>query len=810
MMHTPKDLLATYPSNMSQTIGFEDIKIELSHFASTRYGKRQSLHLHPSHSEQTVGRLMSQTKECMQLLLLTSFPDLKIMDDITTQLSSLNLQAQIPETELLHKLHILLKDTIHFIDQFKEHESSFYHINKVVKNVLIPTDMFTYLEKILDEEGHISPYASPELQAISDLILKKEKEVRQLLAHRFEIARKNGWAGDTEMTIRNERLVIPIISEHKKKIKGLVHDISATGKFLYIEPIECFDENNRLKELYIERKREIDHILRKAGLLIHASITALQHLFRMWETLDFIAAKAKFTRHTDGQFVQISSKNHYHLSDAIHPKIKQSLGSKAVKNTVTLHQNTQILLISGPNAGGKSILLKTCALLQMMFQCGIGITASPNSSLPVFKQLFTDISDNQSIDNALSTYSAHLVHMKYILEHANEHTLLCMDELGSGTDPDQGTPIAEVMLEQLCQTGTYGLITTHLGQLKKIPERFPHLENASMKYDPYKLKPLYTLEVGMPGQSFALELVTGLHYPNHFITKVKQKREDSEHLHYEEKILQLQKKIHDLERQQSALHEKENHLNVLMESYRKLKTELTEKQKDILYQSQSKALELLRETQVFVKKIQKEARNTSKEELKKADLSLQQKTISIQKNISSTQSPAAPPPSPSGKKQNTYEIQPNQLPQAGDMVMITDNGQMGELLEINNQHAIIALGELRSKVAMNRLVKVTMSTSPKKRSSSSYLHQLENRQKKHSPSIDIRGERGEYAMSKVEQYLDETYMIGVKTIKIVHGHGDGVLKKMLKDCLKSHHSVEKWEYEHIEKGGDGATIVFLR
>ncbi len=793
-----------YPKNIDQTIGFDQIKKLLADETHTHYASQKIQFLKPSDNPHIVLNLLNQTREMCQLLTHMSFPDLHLIDELKNDLSTTTTEGQIPNIDFLAKLKNLLADTALFFDSFANFNNAFPKLKEITDEANLPIELFEFLDQILDQEGKINPHASPALKQLSDLILAKEKEVRKMLHNRFEIAKKNEWAGDTEITIRNERLVIPIIAEFKKKVKGLVHDSSASGKYLYIEPIECFDENNKLKELYLDKKKEIERILRKAATLLSKGLPQINSVIQLWENIDFIASKAKLHNKLQCNFPEITDQPSVLLKHAYHPLLYLQIGDKVVRNTISLNKNISILLISGPNAGGKSILLKQLMLLQFMFQCGIGITAEKGSMMYVFKELFADISDSQSIQNALSTYSAHLVHMKYIMANASPHTLLALDELGSGTDPDLGAPIAEAMLEDICNAGALGLVSTHLGKLKKLPAEINQLENASMRYDPYELKPTFLLDVGKPGSSFAFELAQNLALPANMILKAKEKRANDAAFDYEHQMLLLEKRNHELEHIIKQMKTKEKHLEQLTKSYHELKANLEKNQQTILKQTKEKVVASLQEADLLLKKIKKEQKNTKIINIDEWKSEVVKVSEATNKNIVIKEDKQE------DVVETKYQVIPNAVLQVGDQVVVHKTDQVGEIISISNKQAVVALGELHSRIPLVKLTKIKGNKPKKHKKGSNYISQIQERQLNYNQTLDLRGQRGDVALIKTEQYLDEAYMLGQKQVKIIHGRGDGILKQLLKDFLKKHHAVQSWSFETIEQGGDGATIIQMK
>jgi DNA mismatch repair protein MutS2 len=798
-----------YPYNIDSLIGFDEIKAKLGSYTQTELARNKSKNLKPSSNKKLIEKQLLQTTEMGLLLQAVSLPNLNFVDILKSDLEIESTEGKVPTMEFLVPLKFFLSDSFVFFNFFEDVKHSYKGISEFSKDLQLPVSLFEWLDKIIDSEGKLNPNASPELKRIIDEIIEKEKEIRKILNNRFEVAKKNGWAGDTEITIRNDRLVIPIVSEFKKKIPGFVHDVSASGKYLYIEPLECFEENNRLRELYIARKKEIDRILRKTGQIIGDNQGDLKKLIHFWVHFDFVSAKSKLSKEIESNVPESSDKAMLRLIDAVNPVLKINLAEKnnnqkAIPNSFKLDTENRILLISGPNAGGKSVLLKTTALLQIMYQSGLPITAAKSSELFVYESLFVELSDNQSIENNLSTYSAHLTNMRYILEHADENTLFILDELGSGTDPMYGGPLAEAMLEKLVKSKAKGIVTTHLGSLKNLPKNMPSLVNASMQYDPEDLKPLFKLVVGRPGSSFAFELAQNLGFSEEILKRAKQKLKEAGFVDLDDMQLNIEKLSFELEKSKQKIIQKEEHLEKLTKEYQTLKKTLEEKKAEILKQARQKAIGILGEADVMLQKtksLQKnKAANQELEHIKKQIQVLGEKQNSEIKKIEVT--------NPKPKEVDIIENAPLKI---GDKVRLIDTDQTGEVIGIKGKKIQVLIGDFQTLVDNSKIGKLKNQQLKKgQKRNQSYSDTIIQKQQEFKSILDLRGERGDIALLKFEKWLDNAYLLGINQIKVIHGRGDGILKKLIAEFLKTHHSVKKWEYENQDMGGDGATNIFLK
>ena len=439
-----------------------------------------------------------------------------------------------------------------------------------------------------------------------------------------------------------------------------------------------------------------------------------------------------------------------------------------------------------------------------MYQSGLPITAAKSSELFVYESLFVELSDNQSIENNLSTYSAHLTNMRYILENADENTLFILDELGSGTDPMYGGPLAEAMLEKLVKSKAKGIVTTHLGSLKNLPKNMPSLVNASMQYDPEDLKPLFKLVVGRPGSSFAFELAQNLGFSEEILKRAKLKLKEAGFVDLDDMQLNIEKLSIELEKSKLKINQKEEHLEKLTKEYQLLKKTLDEKKAEILKQARQKAIGILGEADVMLQKTKSLQKNKAPgqdlEHIKKQIQTLGEKQNTEIKKIE-VKNP----------KPTEIDIIENAPLKIGDKVRLIDTDQTGEVIGIKGKKIQVLIGDFQTlvdKVKVGKLKNQQLKKGQKK--NQSYSDTIIQKQKEFKSTLDLRGERGDIALLRFEKWLDNAYLLGINQIKVIHGRGDGILKKLIAEFLKTHHSVKKWEYENQDMGGDGATNIFLK
>jgi len=594
--------------------------------------------------------------------------------------------------------------------------------------------------------------------------------------------------------VRDGRLCIPLLAENKRKLKGFIHDESASGQTVYMEPEEVFTLNNKIRDLEFERRREIVKILMALTDELRPYVPLLLSYHSLLTKLDFVRAKALFAIDIEGNMPEVVNDARLKLTNARHPLLLLNFkkeGKTVVPLNVQIDEGTRIIVVSGPNAGGKSVCMKTVGLLQMMVQAGLLISAAEGSVTGVFKQLFVDIGDDQSIESDLSTYSAHLSKMKNFVEQANGKTLILIDEFGTGTDPQFGGPIAEAVLESLNHKKVRGMVTTHYSNLKIFASHTEGIENASMLFNNVEMKPLYMLEVGKPGSSYAFEIAQKIGLPQNVLNLAKNK------------VSAGQKKVDtllvDLEREKKEifdtkikLEKQQRQVNVLLAENEKLKSYLEENKKVLIKDAKEQAKNIILNANKLVENTISEIKSSNADK-ETTRILRENLNIELQKN---TVKPAV-----------TKPVEADEELKPGDWVKLTDSETTGQVIEIIKDNVVIAIGDLRTVAKKKRVMKVSKSSVPKEiRKSYSQTNDMAN----FSPEIDVRGMRTEDALSNIERLFDRALMMGYGNLKIIHGKGDGILRKMIRQYLKKYDQVDRMEDEHADRGGDGITYVYLK
>lgn len=788
--------MENYPEHIEEKLGFDQIRNRVAAFAFGPLGKGLAQKAGFSSKKEKVKLWLGQVNEWIALLQADeAFPEGSYLD-VSSSLHKLGIEGYYLREEEFHEIRLMLRTIDAATRFFHLHQENCPLLFDLVKDVTPQRSLIQEIEKVIDDDGKIRNNASPELNQITSSIAKYERELHKRTLQLYRKAKEEGWTADTDISVREGRLVIPILSEHKRKLKGIVHDESGSGQILYIEPSEIIELNNELRELQLERRREIERILRALTQQVAPHAPSIRIFNQKLGVLDFIRAKALFARDLDARVPEIKDDHGVEWKKAYHPLLflhHRQTKTPTIPLNIHLDDEGRILIISGPNAGGKSVTLKSTGLLQYMTQCGFPVPVGDGSSTQIFKQIFIDIGDEQSLDNDLSTYSSHLNNMRHFLSFAKRGTLILIDEFGTGTDPQFGGPMAEAILEELNRKGCYGVITTHYSNLKLLANKSQGLINGAMAYDAEELQPLYRLEIGKPGSSFAFEVAAKIGLPNAIIQRAR-KKVGAKQKNVDDLLVSLEKERLDALEQLEKAKAAEAHYDRLKEEYAGLKKNLEERRKLILQQARVEAYSLLKNSNSLIERTVREIKESSKEAQPKtkARKDLNETRKKLEDQI---------------KKEKPAEVL--EKPEIGDQVKISGQATVGKLLEIHKNKATVEFGEIRTQVDLKRLEKVGRKEARAlKRETGGFDTQKEMMDFR--MDVDVRGKRGDEAVKEAISFLDRAIILGFDKLRIVHGRGDGILKKLIRQELKQLNAVDRYEDEHIDQGGDGVTVVYLK
>lgn len=797
-----------FPEQIYQKLGFIEIKEEIKKDCISAMGRIMVDKMQFITNFDLLQKLLFQTDEFKKILVSgRNFPSENYFD-----IRNYTERIRVEGTYLLEEEFLKLNQALHTVRaclQFiKDSEGAYPNIELLSNNIQIDPLIIKSIESIIDAKGLIKPNASPELKDILSSIHSAESDVRKRVTQIFKEWQKEGYTSDGQLTVREGRMVIPVSAEYKRKAKGLIIDESSTGQTVFMEPTEVFELNNKIRDLEYQKRREIIKILIQLTDQIRPFLPALQQYHNFLSILDFIRAKALFALRLDAHLPQMKNEPVFHWINAKHPLLSLHFSAqkkKVVPLNGTINENQRIILISGPNAGGKSVALKTIGLIQLMYQHGLLVPLSPDSTLGLVKKILVDIGDDQSIESDLSTYSAHLSNMNVFIQQATPHTLILIDEFGTGTDPKFGGPMAEAVLETLNQKNIKGVITTHYSNLKIFAGNTAGLVNASMLFDTTELKALYQLEIGQPGSSYAFEIAQKTGLPNKLIQLAKQKVGRSEQK-VDDLLIDLQKEKVRIEELNKTLIEDKEKTDNLIQLNKKLKQELDENKKRLLRDSKDEAKRILLQANKLIENTISEIKEVKadKEKTKAIRKKLEEETEQILNNLEEVQGNM---PIAIGNK--VQEVKNFKI---GDWVQLLESNAEGRIINIQKNKAEVAIGDLRSFVNLSKIEISENKKSNSRRSlsgaegtSTSYSEAARDM----SPQIDVRGMRGDEALIEVEKYLDKALMMGFQQIRILHGKGDGILRKIIRESLKKYKEVQSIESEHVDFGGDGISVVKL-
>lgn len=753
--------------------------------------------------------------ESMMQLMDNGLPfPVKDFFDLRETFHHLRVDGTVIEQEDLFDLKnvmAILQQMLSFLNS--EASQQYGPLRKLAEGIEIEKLLYKEIARIIDDKGEIPDKASETLFEIRQDIRRKqgtiERKIRQMLGE----SKHAGWTdSDVEVTIRNGRMVIPVRAADKRKLRGFIHDESATGQTVYIEPAEVFDTNNEIRELEYAEKREIHRILAAFSQLLRPHLPMMHKAWELLGNFDVIYAKAQLAKKLNANIPQIEEKPIIRWKTAIHPLLEMSLREqkkKAVPLDLELNSNERILVISGPNAGGKSVCLKTIGLLQYMLQCGLPVPMQPDSVCGIFSQLFIDIGDEQSLENDLSTYSSHLIHMAYFLNHAGADTLFLIDEFGTGTEPQSGGAIAEAVLTSLNEKKTFGIVTTHYANLKLLADKSDGIVNGAMLFDTYKLQPLYVLQVGKPGSSFAFEIARKTGLPEEVLEKAASITGYSQ-LNFEQQLQELETEKRDLAKKQAELRVADILLNEVIEKYKRLLKQLEERKKTLLNDAGREARQLIEKANKQIEYTIKEIRETQAEKEKTKELREKLQDLKPVLEKEATQRAEAI------HVQEEEDDEPITTLKPGMFVSIDGMDITGELLSISAHEAVVGFNSVKLRTSPEKLKALSnksqrMEERKQRRNNLTGMgSDINEKATQFKLTIDVRGKRAEETLETIGKYLDEAMLLSIKEISILHGKGNGILRRVIREFLSKMKDVSSFEDASLETGGSGITRVKMK
>ena len=813
-----------YPQNFEQKLGFDKIRTMLLGTVLCPLGAARVNEMQFMTKRSELEPELALVNEMLEILNESKTPmPTEGFYDMTSQLKRLRLEGTFLETEDLFMLRRALgaiADLVKFFNPREEEgRREFPLMKQLTADVCTYPEICRKLDRILTPTGEIKDNASPQLAEIRRQLASTINSISRLLNNILRSAQSEGVVEkDVNPTMRDGRLVIPVNPSNKRKIRGIVHDESATGKTLYIEPAEVVDANNRIRELEGEERQEIIRILTAVANEIRPAIPDIMNSFDFLGTVDFVRAKAKFAQRIEAIVPRMSTDGSLDWIHARHPLLYLRYKSEGKADDIVPldimldHRNQRIVLISGPNAGGKSVCLETLGLLQYMLQCGLAIPLRENSLCTIFESIFIDIGDEQSIDNDLSTYSSHLQNMKYFVKMATKRTLILIDEFGSGTEPQIGGAIAQALLKKFNDTKVNGVITTHFTNLKHFAEDTPGIVNGAMLYDRNGLRPLFKLEIGHPGSSFAIEIAHKIGLPADVIESAKE-IVGSDYVNMDKYLQDISRDKRYWEQKRQKIHQQEKDLDEKLAKYEAKTSELKSKSQEVMQKAKDEAATLLREANARIEKTIKDIKEAQAEK---------EATRAIRKNLEEYKEKVSRKPEPpkpaKPKKENvaaTEEKADNRPFVAGDNVRLKGQNTTGQIVSVNGRQCLVTFGMIRSTLDISRLEHVNRAQLRAEAQSNitagvhdpSVSDEIRQRRLHFKPEIDLRGMRADEALSAVTLFLDDAMLLDISQVRILHGTGTGALRQAIRTYLASLKGSVNFHDEHVQFGGAGITVV---
>ena len=835
-----------YPQNFEQKIGFDQIRQLLKIKCLSTLGEERVDQMDFSDDYNEINRRLEQVTEFVRITQEEDdFPN-QYFFDVRPSLKRIRVEGMYMDEQELFDLRRSLetiRDIVRFLQQTDDEEdtdndethSPYPALHELAGDIMVFPQLITRINNILDKFGKVKDNASSELLRIRRELASTTGSISRSLNNILRAAQSEGYVDkDVAPTMRDGRLVIPVAPGMKRKIRGIVHDESATGKTVFIEPAKVVEANNRIRELEGEERREIIRILTEFSATVRPQVPAILQSYEFLAEIDFIRAKALLG--IDFKAIKPSFENRQVIDwfEAVHPLLQMSLAKhnkKVVPLDIELNTGQRILLISGPNAGGKSVCLKTVGLLQYMLQCGMLVSMHERSHAGIFSSIFIDIGDEQSIEDDLSTYSSHLTNMKNMMKYCNEKSLILIDEFGGGTEPQIGGAIAEAVLKRFNAKKTFGVITTHYQNLKHFAEDHEGVVNGAMLYDRHEMRALFQLQIGNPGSSFAVEIARKIGLPEEVIADASE-IVGSEYIQSDKYLQDIVRDKRYWETKRQNIRKREKIMEETIARYEKELEELDKSRKEILKKAREDAEQLLQESNAKIEntirtikeaQAEKERTRTARQELTDFRQQIEDENkAAMEEKIARKMEKLREKQERKKDKKSKQASQPVVQPvpkviplQAGDYVRIKGQTSVGQIIEINGKNAVVMFGLMKTNVKADRLEhtdapKQTLNTAKATFVSSETQDRMYEKKLNFKQDIDVRGMRGDEAIQAVTYFIDDAILVGVSRVRILHGTGTGILRTLIRQYLATVPGVAHFQDEHVQFGGAGITVVDLK
>lgn len=809
-----------YPkATIEQKLGMDVVRRRLTEFCVSPMGRQRIEEMSFMTDFEAVEGSLILANEMKLVLGDERGFSLEGITDGRRQIESLKVIGTFVDTGDLNAIRRSLKTALEVTSFFKTDNEQWPRLSALVAEMADVSPVIKVIDRVLDPIGNIKDNASPTLADIrrrmSTIQSRISSAVRRVIARGISEGLLDP---DTKPSVRSGRVVIPVAAMNKRTVPGIVHDESATGKTYFIEPGEVVELGNEQRELEIEERREIVKILIEIADVLRPRIDELLNSFEILGELDFILAKARFAILVGGEMPLLIRESCLQWHDARHPVLKLTLdpqGRTVVPLDIDLEEpDKRILVVSGPNAGGKSVVLKTVGLVQYMAQSGFLPPLDSRSKMGIFERLFVDIGDDQSLEDDLSTYSSHLRNMKYFLTHANRRTLILVDEFGSGTEPQIGGAIAQALLSEFNTMGIFGVITTHFQNIKQFAEETSGLINGSMIYDRHLMQPTFKLAMGHPGSSFAIEIARKTGLPESIINKAEE-IVGSDYVNLDKYLLDITRDRRYWENKRTEIKRKEKHLDEVISRYEDNAENLRQQRRVIIEEAKAHADEIIARSNSAIERTIHEIKRAQaeKEATRQARQRLENERREIEEEIPTDNSTLSKAPKPKKKKQRTgkaTEAADTKI-SVGDNVTLDGQGQPGSVVEINGKKAVVTFGLMKLTVDVDRLRKTLKQPSSGAKAasfiSSSTTDAMRDRQLSFKSEIDVRGMRADEAIQAVTYFIDDALQFNTRRVRILHGTGTGALRLAIRQYLDTVPGVTAFHDEDVRLGGAGITVV---
>jgi DNA mismatch repair protein MutS2 len=815
-----------YPANIESKIGFDKIRTLLKSNCLSTLGMKKVDEMCFSAQFDEVTEWENQTSEFVRILQEEDDFPVSYYFDLSECLHRIAVVGTFLEVQEIFDLRRCM-DTLGQIVAFfsRKEEKDYYYLKQLATDIFVFPELIKTIDRIVDKFGKIKDSASPELAQIRMNIATTESGISRSLNAILRQAKADGYVdSDVAPSVRDGRLVIPVSPAYKRRISGIVHDESASGKTVFIEPEAVVEANNRIRELQADENREVIRILTELTSEIRPRVSELEFSFDFMAQIDFIRAKAQFATITNSTLTQMDNQPELDWFNAVHPLLflsHQKQGKTVVPLSISLNSDNRILMISGPNAGGKSVCLKSVGLLQYMFQCGMLMPMNDNSRLGFFDNLFIDIGDEQSIEDDLSTYSSHLTNMKYFVRNCNERTLILIDEFGGGTEPQIGGAIAEALLSQFNAQRAFGVITTHYNNLKNFASDTEGIINGAMLYDRHLMQPLFKLEIGQPGSSFAVDIARKIGLPDEVIKKAEE-IVGSDYVNMDKYLQDVVRDKRYWEGKRQNIRLKSKHIEELEAKYEADLAALNEERKAVLRQSKEEAKQIVHQANAVIENTVRKIKEAQAEKEKtrevrkevdefKQKLEQEKEDSVIDRKIEKLRNREQHRKQSAGAV-TLAPVQEKPL-SVGDNVRIKGQQNSGKLVSMQGNNAVVLFGLLKTNVKVDNLERVSNGQVKREQKARTQVvldnttEQLRQRSLNFKREIDVRGMRGDEALQAVQYFIDDAMMLGVGQVRILHGTGTGILRQLIREYLEGVNGVHDFRDEHVQLGGAGITVV---